>query len=676
MRFTCLLAVPALLLCPVALAWGPSGHQAAGQIASAYLNPQARAAVQQILGEQSLAAAGLWADEVRSDHTYDWIKPLHYINVPRGADHVDLARDCPGGQCVAGAIVKYRDMLQNPQATPEEKLLALRLLVHFVEDIHQPMHVGYADDKGGNMITLTLLGKPTNLHAVWDSGIIENRIAGQGWKAWSDSLQQRITPEQQAAWAKDTDPTTWAAESLALVRAIYPALPANAALDQQYVDTNFVTVEERVQKAGVRLAAVLNQALGAAPAATQRAPVELLGTALLAADTQDASGLAGTLSSGGKTMPHNLLGSAGSGLAYSGAGNLYLAVADRGPEDGAFPFADRMHVLQITAEPKNVVVKPVRTALFRTPQGEQYIGSLQALDVEHPDRSMRLDPEGIAVSRNGTVWTAEEYGPFLDEWTPDGVHVQRVAFRPRFAPEHPSVDPDKEMPPHSNRGRQANRGPEGLAITPDGSRAYAILQSPLLQDSGVDASNKRVGTNIRIAEFVWTPEGSFRPGRELVYQLDSAANGVNEITAVGNDTFLVLEKDGADGEKAKQRTIYRIDLASATDVSGVESLPQTGLPKGFVAVRKTKLFDLLDPAFGLAGPTMPAKVEGLAFGPAQPDGRRTLIVASDNDYSPTEPTHVWAFSIDPAVLPGFAPQTAVLGAAGQPAGQPAGQLAR
>ncbi len=142
------------------------------------------------------------------------------------------------------------------------------------------------------------------------------------------------------------------------------------------------------------------------------------------------------------------------------------------------------------------------------------------------------------------------------------------------------------MPPHSSRGRQANRGPEGLAITPDGSRAYAIQQSPLLQDGGVDAANKRVGTNLRIAEFMWTAEGSFRPGRELVYQLDSAANGVNEITPVGNDTFLVLEKDGASGAKAKQRTIYRIDLAGATDVSGVESLPQTGLPKGFVPVRR------------------------------------------------------------------------------------------
>lgn len=667
MRLTCLLAVPALLLSPAALAWGPSGHQAAGQIADTYLNPQARAAVKQILGEQSLASAGLWADEVRSDHTYDWIKPLHYINVPRGADHVDLARDCPGGQCVAGAIIKYRDMLKDPQATPEDKLLALRLLVHFVEDLHQPMHVGYADDKGGNMITLTLLGKPTNLHAVWDSGIIEDRLAGKGWKPWAESLTKRITPEQQAAWSKDTDPTTWAAESLALVRTIYPALPASAALDQQYVDTNIVTVENRVQMAGVRLAAVLNQTLGAAPPAAQRAPVELLGTAILAADAPDASGLAGSLTNGAKSMPHNLLGSAGSGLAYTGAGNLYLAVADRGPDDGAFPFADRMHVLEITAEPTKVMVKPVRTAMFRTPQGEQYIGSLQALNAEHPEQSLRLDPEGIAVARNGNVWTAEEYGPFLDEWTPDGVQVRRVAFRPRFAPEHPSVDPEKEMPPHSSRGRQANRGPEGLAITPDGSRAYAIQQSPLLQDGGVDAANKRVGTNLRIAEFLWTAEGSFRPGRELVYQLDSAANGANEITPVGNDTFLVLEKDGASGAKAKQRTIYRIDLAGATDVSGVESLPRTGLPKGFVPVRKTKLFDLLDPAFGLAGPTMPAKVEGLAFGPAQPDGRRTLIVASDNDYSPTEPTHVWAFAVDPAVLPGFVPQSATLAPAGQPA---------
>ncbi len=295
---------------------------------------------------------------MRSDHTYDWIKPLHYINVPRGADHVDLARDCPGGQCVAGAIIKYRDMLKDPQATPEDKLLALRLLVHFVEDLHQPMHVGYADDKGGNMITLTLLGKPTNLHAVWDSGIIEDRLAGKGWKPWAESLTKRITPEQQAAWSKDRPNHVGRREpgpgAHHLSSAASQCCAGPAVRGHQHRDGGEPRADGRRAPGGCA-----QPDAGRCATRCARAPVELLGTAILAADAPDASGLAGSLTNGAKSMPHNLLGSAGSGLAYTGAGNLYLAVADRGPDDGAFPFADRMHVLEITAEPTKVMVKPV-----------------------------------------------------------------------------------------------------------------------------------------------------------------------------------------------------------------------------------------------------------------------------------------------------------------------------
>ena len=159
-------------------AWGQAGHRLAANLAFEQLTPQARASVERLLTLEpgaTLASISTWADETRSPSTAAW----HYVNIPRDAGcHYEEARDCPGGQCVVAAIERQRRVLVSG-ASDVEKLRALKYLAHLVPDVHQPLHAGYADDRGGNKFQLQAFGRGTNLHAVWDTGLIENWPGGR-----------------------------------------------------------------------------------------------------------------------------------------------------------------------------------------------------------------------------------------------------------------------------------------------------------------------------------------------------------------------------------------------------------------------------------------------------------------------------------------------------------------
>jgi len=209
---------------------------------------------------------------------------------------------------------------------------------------------------------------------------------------------------------------------------------------------------------------------------------------------------------------------------------------------------------------------------------------------------------------------------------------------------------------NNTSGRQSNRGMEGLAITPDGKKLYGLMQSPLIQDGALSASNARRGIYNRLLERDLATGAT----RELVYPMESnradgtTTLGTNEILAVNDVQFLVIERDGDAGANARVKKICLIDISLATDAKDVQ-LPQTGaLPVGAVPVTKTlpAFLDLLDPAFGLAGDSFPEKIEGLAWGPHLPDGRRLLLVTSDNDFFATQPTRIYAFAVDAALVPG------------------------
>jgi hypothetical protein len=394
---------------------------------------------------------------------------------------------------------------------------------------------------------------------------------------------------------------------------------------------------------------VLSALLAAAPA---RADVVLLGVGTIPGTAADRSGLAGTASDG---TPLDRLGGLGSAIAYTGRGTEYVLVSDRGPKDGASDFPCRYHRMDVTVAPgaaKAVTLTLTATTLLTDGRGRRYVGALEAYTGADPAKNLRLDPEGVRVGRGGELYVSDEYGPVIYEFDPAGARKRSLPVPPHFRAAKPGKSPAHELPPHSTSGRQPNRGMVGLAISPDGSKLYGIVQSPLIQDGALDAKNERVGVNCRILELTLATGRT----REFVYRLDDPANGVCEILAVNDRQFLVLERDAKGGKDAAFKKLFLIDLAAATDVSRVPALPSRQLPAGVTAVTKTPSLDLLDPRFGIAGKACPEKFEGLAFGPDLPDGRHLLLVTADNDFLPDQPFRVYAFAVDPADLPGYRPQ--------------------
>jgi len=257
-----------LLLAARCLAWGGDGHRIVGTIASSDLTPAAAAAMRELLGDETLADACCWADEVRSDRTYDWLKPLHYINVPLGATALDMSRDGAKGEQVVDAIARFRKVLADPSQPKEKRREALRLVLHFVGDIHQPLHVSYAVDLGGNRLSVVSFGAKSNMHRVWDTDLIRRKLKDTkgGWATLSADLRQSITDQQRETWRAVTEPRAWADESLSITRRLYREPPdAKEGVNDAYWQAWMPVVNERLQMAGVRLAAVLNAALDPKP---------------------------------------------------------------------------------------------------------------------------------------------------------------------------------------------------------------------------------------------------------------------------------------------------------------------------------------------------------------------------------------------------------------------------
>jgi hypothetical protein len=255
MRRTTTIAISAILIPSVCFAWGRDGHRITGFIAAKYLTPQAAAAVKDLLGNESLADASTWPDEIRRErkHTAPW----HYANPAPGSDGFNLERDCPEEGCVVGAIIKFAHVLRDKKASRQERIEALKFLVHFVGDVHQPLHLGRARDRGGNDIKVTFFEDNTNLHSVWDSGLIRRAKGKRTWQKYATDLRSRIAGKYPAAWAR-LDPSEWATESYKLAVSHAYVIPKDGQLGQAYFYQCGSVVEDRLTAAGVRLAALLN----------------------------------------------------------------------------------------------------------------------------------------------------------------------------------------------------------------------------------------------------------------------------------------------------------------------------------------------------------------------------------------------------------------------------------
>jgi hypothetical protein len=251
-RLVVLLVVTAFSSLP-AFAWGKTGHRVVGEIANNYLTEDARKSVEDILGPEGLAEASTWPDLMRSSPDPFWAKeagPYHYITVPQGKTYDEVGHP-PEGDAIF-ALERFKATLKDPGATLQERQLALRFINHIIGDLHQPLHVGNGTDRGGNDVTCSFFGDTTNLHAIWDSGLIDQeQLSFTEWTAW---LLPTITETNRDAWSS-TDPRVWSAESAAIRDTVYPA---ECELSFGYVFDHRETLRLRLSQGGVRLAAYLN----------------------------------------------------------------------------------------------------------------------------------------------------------------------------------------------------------------------------------------------------------------------------------------------------------------------------------------------------------------------------------------------------------------------------------
>ena len=249
-----------LLWASTAQAWGKHGHYVVAWIAYQRLEPAAKAEIDRLLATErtTLWDAAYWPDEVaRGLPQYRHIAPYHYINVADDAAGYDPQfADAKGD--VAQGIAEYAGILGNKAESDDKRLEALRFLAHFVGDIHQPMHVGRASDRGGNDLRVTFYNRRTNMHAVWDSGIIDR--SHTDWEGFAADLNGLIRPQDVEAYVEDMEVVGWANESYRLaVDEIYNGFLPDQSLARAYVDEKLPVVEDQLSIAGVRLATMLNR---------------------------------------------------------------------------------------------------------------------------------------------------------------------------------------------------------------------------------------------------------------------------------------------------------------------------------------------------------------------------------------------------------------------------------
>ena len=233
-----------------AFAWGPIGHRVVARVAERHLSAAAARGVAAILGAESLVEAATWPDEIRSDPAWDRAKPWHFISIDDNETYETTAKS-PDGDVVE-AIGRFTRVLQDPAAEAGKKAEALRFLVHFVGDVHQPLHVGRRADRGGNSIQVTWFDESTNLHEVWDEKIIEaEKLSFSELAELVDHPTQTEIRTWQGAGVLD-----WIKESMAVRARVYEI--GDQKLGFLYAYQNAPLVKRRLVQAGVRLAGVLN----------------------------------------------------------------------------------------------------------------------------------------------------------------------------------------------------------------------------------------------------------------------------------------------------------------------------------------------------------------------------------------------------------------------------------
>ena len=247
----------ALLYLPYAAeAWNLIGHRVVGEVADQYINAKTRKAIQEILGSESIAMSANWADFVKSDTSYNYMSNWHYLNIPANLSKTEMYSylDQQTGSNIYKKINEMIVVLKNAKSTLTQKKLALRMLIHMVGDLHQPMHTARPEDQGGNRVQLTWFGEKSNLHKVWDEGLVDYQKLS--YTEYTKAINHPTVAEF-TTWQK-TSLKESLFESYQICNKIYEGTKNDDKLSYKYNFDWIATVNQQLLKGGIRLAKILN----------------------------------------------------------------------------------------------------------------------------------------------------------------------------------------------------------------------------------------------------------------------------------------------------------------------------------------------------------------------------------------------------------------------------------
>ena len=231
--------------------WGVTGHRAIGLVAEKHLSAKAKKKLKLLMGQESLAMISTWMDEVRSDSTYNYTADWHWVTIETGKNYSDSPKN-PNGDVIM-TLERLVMELKSKKLDRKKEIEYVKMIVHLVGDIHQPLHVGCCDDRGGNSVKVKWFRNETNLHSVWDSNMIDDTKLS--YTELAGALEEPTT-EVLTQWQK-ASVRDWAAESMTYRKQVYAVGDGNLSFKYSY--KNLDSVKLRLVQAGIRLAGVLNE---------------------------------------------------------------------------------------------------------------------------------------------------------------------------------------------------------------------------------------------------------------------------------------------------------------------------------------------------------------------------------------------------------------------------------
>ncbi|WP_300570707.1 S1/P1 nuclease [Flavobacterium sp.] len=243
---TITLTITLLINSNATFAWGHRGHALVAEVAFHYLDETTKKNVMQYLDGMTIEEAANWMDAIKSDHANDYMKPYHYIDFEKGS------KEQPAGDNIVTVLnATLKNLDEKQKLSHDEIKQRILFLFHLIGDLHQPLHVGYPSDKGGNKVQVSFFGHGSNLHAMWDSDIIETRGT-----SLSDVLASKNYSAEEMGTVKKIDVIGWAKQSRGYLKNAY-SLNNSSKINDMYVDNNYPIIKSQLLDAGIRLASVL-----------------------------------------------------------------------------------------------------------------------------------------------------------------------------------------------------------------------------------------------------------------------------------------------------------------------------------------------------------------------------------------------------------------------------------